>query len=89
MLLIDGVQCSEPGYNLPSEQHLLHSEHCSPTMGTKGAKHRPEPVEGLEEDSCLSVIPIYRTSIRVSLDNYLYFIPTSTRHKSCLSVVPL
>jgi len=35
-------------------------------MGTKGAKQRPEPVEGLEEDSCLSVIPIYRTSIRDS-----------------------
>ena len=67
MLLVDGVQCSVSGYNLQSEQQLLPSEICSPAMGTKGNIIRSEPVEGLEEDSCLSVIPVYRTSIRVSL----------------------
>ena len=34
-------------------------------MGGKASKHRPEPVEGLDEESSLSVIPVFRTSIRV------------------------
>ena len=40
-------------------------------MGSKGGKHRQaEPVEGLEEDRQLSVIPVFRTSIRVSTTQY-------------------
>ena len=34
-------------------------------MGGKNSKQRPEPVEGLDEDSSLSVVPVFRTSIRV------------------------
>ena len=34
-------------------------------MGGKNSKQRPEPVEGLDEDTSLSVVPVFRTSIRV------------------------
>jgi len=78
MLLVDGVQCSVSGYNLQSEQQLLPSEIYSPAMGTKGNIIRSEPVEGLEEDSCLSVIPVYRTSIR---DSYCISRVTTLRLK--------
>ena len=40
-------------------------------MGGQTTKQRPEPVAGLQEDSCLSVIPVFRTSIRVSIYNIL------------------
>ena len=36
-------------------------------MGGNTSKQIPEPVQGLEENAALSVIPIFRTSIRVSL----------------------
>ena len=42
-------------------------------MGGKESKQRPEPVEGLDEDSCLSVVPVFRTSIRVRI-----FLSTNT-----------
>jgi len=45
-------------------------------MGGKESKQRPEPVEGLDEDSCLSVVPVFRTSIRDS-----YTVPRITTLK--------
>ena len=46
-------------------------------MGGKNSKQRPEPVEGLDEDSSLSVVPVFRTSIRVrkvSISTNTFFI---------------
>lgn len=45
-------------------------------MGGQTTKQRPEPVAGLQEDSCLSVIPVFRTSIRGS-----YTVPRITTLK--------
>ena len=36
-------------------------------MGGRASKQQPEPVEGLEEETRVSVVPVFRTSIRVSM----------------------